>query len=70
MVLEDILYVVKFENGKYYAGDFSSTDSLNRAVKYAFDWKVAKDMYLKLYLNEYPLDYKIIKVRTHYEIVE
>lgn len=74
MILFDgIQYVVKFENGKYYAGGFSSesqTDSLERANKYTFDWQVVKDMYLSVFLNEYPMKYELIKVRTHYEIVK
>jgi hypothetical protein len=68
----DINYVVKFNNGTYYAGGFSSgeTTELKNAQKYVFDWQIVKDHYLQMYLNgNDDLTYEVIKVKTLYEIV-
>lgn len=72
-IFGDILYVVRFDNGKFYKGGFSSdseTDELKYSSKYAFSWQPAKDMYLMVYLENKKLSYDLIKVKTHYEIVE
>lgn len=72
-MFDDIQYVVRFENGKYYRSGFSSdseTDELKYANKYTFEWQIIKDMYLSLYITEHNLSYKTIKVKTHYEIVD
>lgn len=70
---DGIFYVVRFENGKYYAGCFSperETDNLQLASKYVFDWQPMKDLYLMLYLDQNPMRYDLIKVKQHFEIIE
>lgn len=68
------VYVVRFENGRYfYAGDYTDegqTDDLQIAKKYVLDWQPTKDMYLMIYLNEHPMKYDVIKVKQHFEIID
>lgn len=70
----DFKYVVKFSNGKYYAGEIfteKEVDDLSHAVKYVFHWQPMKDTWLRFYCDEEKLSYEIIEVKitTTYEIV-
>lgn len=71
--MNNFKYVVKFENDKYYSigGGFGKeSNDLQNAVKYSFEWEPAKDMYLMVFLDKYPMKYELIKVRQYFEIVE
>jgi hypothetical protein len=72
-VFDDIQYVVKFSNGKYYQGGYTSgdgTDELRYAQKYTFDWQPQKDLYLRVSVEENDLMYEVVKVKITYDIIK
>lgn len=73
MLDDDIQYVVKFSNGLYYQGGYSTgqgTRDLKYAHKYGFDWQPSKDLYLRLSCEDNNLTYELVKIKTKYEIVK
>lgn len=61
-------YIVQFEDGTYYKGggfstdDVRTTDNINNARLYEFDWQVVKDLYLRMFTEARKTSYKILKV--------
>lgn len=72
-MLNEISYVVRFNNGRYYSIYSSSgyqTDDLKNAKKYTFDWEVSKDIFLMAYIANTRYGYELVKIKTLYQIVD
>lgn len=72
-MLGDTEYVVKFSNGLYYEGGYTSgagTKDVRYAKKYSFEWQPLKDLYLQMSAEQNNLTYELEKVRTKYEFVD
>jgi hypothetical protein len=72
-MFDDIQYVVRFNNGKYFGYGISSNPEiveLKYAQKYSFDWQIIKDHYLQMYISNKELNYEVLKVKAYFEIVE
>ncbi|QRV11367.1 hypothetical protein JR311_20300 (plasmid) [Bacillus velezensis] len=72
-MLDEISYVVRFDNGRYYSIYSLSgyqTDDLKIAKKYTFDWEVPKDIFLMAYVANTRYSYELVKIKTLYQIVD
>lgn len=68
-MLENIYYVVQFEDGSYFKAyglryDDRTTNNIMNAKLYNFDWEIPKDIYMQQYLYGKNITYRILKVKV------
>ena len=76
IVREAEYYAVQFEDGTYFTRNGlryneRTTENIESATLYVFDWEIPKDIYLEQYLYGKDLSYMVVKVRvkTTFEVI-